>query len=113
MFSVIQFIRNLNPNKTTRSPDQHEGTLEVWEREREPHRQLGERRTGSLSAEGVLLELEQLHGHCRQSLTRWSIHQHVLTDRDTQLGMIMKTVFRYRFIDSLDNLSIVFGLINL
>lgn len=81
--------------------------------EREPHRQLGEGRTGSLSAEGVLLELEQLHGHCRQSLTRWSIHQHVLTDRDTQLVMIMKTVFRYRFIDSLDNLSIVFGLINL
>ena len=66
-----------------------------------------------MSAKSILLELEQLHGHCGQRLTRWSIHQHVLTGRDTQFEMIMRATFRYRFIDSLDNLSIVFGLINL
>lgn len=47
------------------------------------HGQFGECRTGSLSAKGILLELEQLQGHCRQSLARWSVHQHILTHKHT------------------------------
>lgn len=41
-------------------------------------RQFGESGTDSLSTKGILLELQQLQGDCRQSLTRRSIHQHIL-----------------------------------
>lgn len=47
------------------------------------HGQFGESGTDSLSAKGILLELQQLQGDCRQSLTRRSIHQHILTHTHT------------------------------
>lgn len=42
------------------------------------HRQFCERRIGSLSAKGILLEVKKLQGHCGESLTWWRIHQDIL-----------------------------------
>lgn len=40
----------------------------TYSEDRETHRQFCERRIGSLSAKGILLELKELQGHCGQSL---------------------------------------------
>lgn len=48
------------------------------------HRQFGESGTDSLSAKGILLELQQLQGDSRQSLARRSVHQHILTGTHTR-----------------------------